>query len=80
LAKFKSNSTLFDKDKSVISRHIKNIYKDGELEEDSTIANFTTVQKEGEREISRDIQFYNLDLIISVGYRTNSRQATRFRK
>jgi len=73
-------STLFDKDKSVISRHIKNIYEEGELEKNSTIANFTTVQKEGSREITRDIQFYNLDLIISVDYRTNSKQATKFRR
>ena len=70
---------LFDKDKSVISRHIKNIYSSGELDKNSTVAIFATVQTEGEREIKRKITYYNLDVIISVGYRVNSKKATMFR-
>ena len=69
---------LFDRDKSVISRHIKNILN-GELD-NSTVANFATVQKEGEREIIRDIDYYNLDMIISVGYRVKSKNGIIFRK
>jgi hypothetical protein len=56
---------LFQRDKSVISKHIKNVYEEGELSEDSTVANFATVQKEGTREVERDIVNYNLDVIIS---------------
>jgi len=70
---------LFGRDKSVISRHIKNIFKEGELDEISTVAKNATVQKEGNREITRDVDYYNLDMIISVGYRVNSTQATQFR-
>ena len=70
---------LFSKDKSVISRHIKNIYKTGELKKISTVANFATVQKEGKRKVKRKITYYNLDVIIAVGYRVNSRKATQFR-
>lgn len=58
---------LFQKDKSVISRHITNIYEEEELNKNSTVANFTTVQNEGNRSVSRDIDYYNLDLIIAVG-------------
>lgn len=72
-------SELFGRDKSVISRHLKNIYKEGELEMDSTVAKNATVQKEGKRTIKREIEFYNLDAIISIGYRVNSVQGTRFR-
>ena len=72
-------SELFGRDKSVISRHIKNIYKDEELNRSSTVAFFATVQNEGRREIKRDIEFFNLDLIISVGYRVNSKRGTQFR-
>ena len=72
-------ATLFDTDKSGISRHIKNIYKNGELSYKATVAKIATVQKEGEREIKRSIEFYNLDLILSVGYRVNSKRATQFR-
>ena len=72
-------SLLFEKDKSVISRHLKNIYKEGELEIDSTVAKNATVQKEGEREVLREIEFYNLDVIISVGYRVKSQRGTQFR-
>lgn len=70
---------LFDTDKSGISRHLKNIYDSGELSQKATVANFATVQKEGRRSIERKIEFYNLDAIISVGYRVNSKQATKFR-
>ena len=61
------------RDKSVISRHIRNIYKERELTEKSTVAFFATVQKEGSRKIERQIEFYNLDMILSVGYRVNSK-------
>ncbi len=70
---------LFGRDKSVISRHLRNIYKEGELEKEATVAKNATVQIEGKREIKRDIEFYNLDAIISVGYRVNSKQGTQFR-
>lgn len=69
---------LFDRDKSVISRHIKNILKE-ELDS-STVANFATVQKEGNRKIIRSIEYYNLDMIISIGYRVKSPQGVTFRK
>ena len=72
-------SNLFDKDKSVISRHLKNIYTDGELERGPTVAKNATVQTEGNREIIREIEYYNLDAIISVGYRVNSKRGTQFR-
>lgn len=71
---------LFETDKSGISRHIKNIYHSHELEKKSTVAKVATVQKEGIREVKREIEFYNLDLILSVGYRINSKKATEFRK
>lgn len=70
---------LFDVDKSGISRHLKNIFESGELVKQATVANFATVQNEGGREVQRDIEFYNLDAIISVGYRVNSIQGTKFR-
>ncbi|MDR3223473.1 MAG: virulence RhuM family protein [Methanobrevibacter sp.] len=72
-------SLLFGRDKSVISRHIKNIYEEEELNKNSTIAKIATVQNEGKRKVERDLKFYNLDMIISVGYRVNSKQATEFR-
>lgn len=71
---------VFGRDKSVISRHIKNIYSENELNKSSTVAKKATVQNEGGRSIKREIEFYNLDLIISVGYRVNSKTATEFRK
>ena len=71
---------LFDTDKSGISRHIKNIYETKELEQKSTVAKIATVQKEGSREVEREIEFFNLDIILSVGYRVNSKKATEFRK
>ena len=72
---------LFGRDKSVISRHIKNVFEDGELEKNSsTIANFATVQQEGTRKVERSIDYYNLDVVISVGYRVKSLEGVRFRK
>jgi len=71
---------LFQRDKSTVSRHIKNIYEEGELERESTVANFATVQIEGAREVARNIEFYNLDVIISVGYRVKSIRGTQFRR
>ena len=71
-------SRLFDRDKSVISRHIKNALEE-ELE-NSTVAKFATVQKEGDRNVTRDIEYYNLDMIISVGYRVKSNNGIIFRK
>ena len=71
---------LFEKDKSDISRHINNIYNEEELNRDSTVANFATVQNEGGRSVKRNIDYYNLDLIIAVGYRANSKKATKFRQ
>lgn len=72
-------ASLFERDKSVISRHLRNIYKTGELDHDSTVAFFATVQTEGGRSIQRRIEYFNLDAIISVGYRVNSKRGTQFR-
>ncbi|MFP4528856.1 MAG: virulence RhuM family protein [Candidatus Kapaibacterium sp.] len=72
-------SALFGVDKSGISRHLKNIYESGELEKSSTVAKYATVQTEGDREVSRELEYYNLDAIISVGYRVNSIRGTQFR-
>ncbi len=71
---------LFQKVKSTISEHIKNIYEEGELEKLATVRNFRTVQIEGNRQIERDLEYYNLDVIISVGYRVKSLQGTKFRQ
>ncbi len=71
---------LFGRDKSVISRHLKNIFKEGELVMGTTVAKNATVQIEGSREVIREIEYYNLDAIISVGYRVNSKTATQFRQ
>jgi prophage maintenance system killer protein len=73
-------SNLFEKNKSVISRHLSNIYKDGELDRNSTVAKNATVQMEADREVKREIEYYNLDAIISVGYRVNSKRGTQFRQ
>ena len=73
-------SELFGKDKSVISRHLKNIYKEGELDRKATVAKNATVQLEAGRLVKREIEFYNLDAIISVGYRVNSKRGTQFRQ
>lgn len=72
-------AALFERDKSVISRHLRNIYREGELDRQATVAKFATVQLEGYREVVRQVEYYNLDAIISVGYRVNSRQGTQFR-
>lgn len=71
---------LFGVDRTVVNRHIHNIYKTGELDEPSTCAKIAQVQKEGGRSITRQLPFYNLDMIIAVGYRVNSFAATQFRK
>ena len=70
---------LFGVDVPAISKHLSNIYSDGELSKDSTISKMEIVQKEGSRNVKREQSFYNLDAIISVGYRINSRRATHFR-
>ena len=70
---------LFDVDRSVITKHLKNIFESAELDENSTCAKIAQVQKEGSREVSREIEYYNLDAIIAVGYRVNSQRATQFR-
>lgn len=72
-------SELFKTDRTSILRHIKNIYKSEELEESSTCAFFTQVREEGSRIVTRKIPYYNLDMIISVGYRVNSKRGTQFR-
>lgn len=73
-------SALFNKDKSVISRHLKNIFESGELNEEETVAFFATVQKEGKKTVERNICYYNLDVVLSVGYSVNSKNATKFRQ
>lgn len=70
---------LYQRDKSVISRHINNVFKEGELKRKSTVAKFATVQIEGGRRIERNIEYFNLDVIISVGYRIKSKRGTEFR-
>jgi prophage maintenance system killer protein len=75
----KQMGILFDRDYKTISKHIINIFNEGELERNSTVANFAIVQNEGEREVIRDIEHYNLDVIISIGYRVKSRSGTQFR-
>ncbi|MFH1310523.1 MAG: virulence RhuM family protein [Candidatus Omnitrophota bacterium] len=70
---------LFDVDRSVVTKHLKNIFSEGELDKNSTCAKIAQVQKEGQREVTRNVEFYNLDAIISVGYRVNSQRATHFR-
>lgn len=70
---------LFQRNKSTISRHIKNAFEDGELQPDTTVAFFATVQMEGKRKVERDIAYYNLDMIISVGYRVHSYRGVQFR-
>lgn len=72
-------SELFQTDRTSIGRHIRNIYRSGELPEKSTCAKITQVQEEGNRRVKRQIKIYNLDMIISVGYRVNSKRGTQFR-
>jgi hypothetical protein len=71
---------LYQTAKSTVSEHIKNIYTDNELVPEATVRKIRTVQKEGSREVSRDLEYYNLDMIIALGYRINSKIATRFRQ
>ena len=73
-------ATLFDVEVNTINYHLKEVYKSGEIEENRTIRKFRIVQTEGQREVTRDVDFYNLDAIISVGYRVNSLRATQFRQ
>jgi len=70
---------LFGRDKSVISKHLRNVFTSGELEREATVAINATVQREGEREVMREIEYFNLDAILSVGYRVNSKRGTQFR-
>lgn len=70
---------LFGVSKSTISEHLSNIFENGELQKEATVRKFRTVQTEGKREVARDLEYYNLDAIISVGYRVNSTKATQFR-
>jgi hypothetical protein len=72
-------SELFGKDKSTINRHIKNILLDCELDAAATVAKIATVQNEGKRQVSRNFEYYNLDMIIAVAYRVNSFHAIQFR-
>ncbi|NWG27099.1 MAG: virulence protein RhuM/Fic/DOC family protein [Ignavibacteriaceae bacterium] len=72
-------ASLFDVKKAAISKHLKNIFNSGELKEKATVSKMETVQIEGDRRITRDLTYYNLDMIISVGYRVNSQRATQFR-
>jgi hypothetical protein len=71
---------LFQRNKSTISRHIKNVFEEGELQQEATVAFFATVQTEGKRKVERDIAYYNLDMIISVGYRVHSYRGVQFRQ
>ncbi len=73
-------ANIFERDKSVISRHLKNIFQTEELDRHSTVAKFAIVQQEGEREIKRGVEYYNLDAILSVGYRVNSKRGIQFRQ
>lgn len=75
----KQLADLFQKDVRTINEHIGNVFKEGELQEHGTIRKFRIVQSEGSRQVERDIDFYNLDVIISVGYRVKSHQGTQFR-
>ena len=74
-----SGNAMFQRNKSTISRHIRNVFESGELNPDSTVAFFATVQNEGNRKVERNIAYYNLDVIISVGYRVNSHRGVQFR-
>ena len=73
-------AVLFQRDKSVISKHIKNIFEEGELDPAATVAKFATVQAEGSRAVSREIEFYRLEVILAVGYRVKSARGTQFRQ
>jgi hypothetical protein len=70
---------LFQRNKSTVSRHIRNIFAEEELRRIATVAKYATIQTEGERQVERELEFFNLDVIISVGYRVKSKQGTQFR-
>jgi prophage maintenance system killer protein len=72
-------AAVFERDKSVISRHLNNVFREGELDRGSTVAFFATVQDEGGRTVERQVEYFNLDAILSVGYRVNSIRGTQFR-
>ena len=74
----KAMAELFDVQVPAISKHLQNIFDEGELEKNSTVSKMEIVQQEGARSVKRSMEFYNLDAIISVGYRVNSRRATQF--
>lgn len=76
----KAMAELFDVNVPAVSKHLQNIYEENELTRDATISKMETVQQEGERQVKRMVDFYNLDAIIAVGYRVNSKKATRFRQ
>ena len=73
-------ASLFNRDIKTIGKHINNVFEEGELKQKATVAKFATVQKEGKRTVEREIEHYNLDVIISVGYRVKSKQGTQFRQ
>lgn len=73
-------ATLYNVNVATINEHIANIYKDNELEKDSTIRNFLIVQKEGNREVSRNVAHYNLQMIIAIGFKVDNERAIQFRK
>ena len=75
----KSMSELFDVNVPAINKHLNNIYEEKELDKNSTISKMEIVRKEGNRNVNRELEFYNLDAIIAVGYRVNSKKATKFR-
>ena len=75
----KSMADLFDVNVPAINKHLYNIYNEEELNKDSTISKMEIVRKEGNRSVNRKLEFYNLDAIIAVGYRVNSKKATKFR-
>lgn len=76
----KAMAELFDVNVPAVSKHLQNIYEEQELSRDATISKMETVRQEGERQVKRTVDFYNLDAIIAVGYRVNSKKATRFRQ
>lgn len=76
----KQMAELFDKDSDTIGLHLKNVFAEGELDESATTELFSVVQQEGNRQVNRNIKFYNLDAILSVGYRVNSKRGTQFRQ
>ena len=75
----KAIAELFDVNTQAITKHLKNIFEEGELQKEATCSKMEQVQQEGERLVKRNVEFYNLDAIISVGYRVNSQKATQFR-